>query len=194
MMTGSKRSSILLFFALAIFSYYIVLPILISSSGSSGASIAELLAQTVELIPFGKFLYQFVFNILMGSLGGQVLSYDPGQTLSAAYVTRELTKALFTIIVYEALMIVGKMFTGISVAGGFWGIASKLLYSFVAALVAAYFAPRLMDYIFSSMTSVNSTLATAGSLALSVFLLAGGSFFTPPCSEFPFCRPCCLWW
>ncbi len=178
MVAYRARNSLLSFVALAMILYCGVVPVVVAALADGGWSATEVLTQTIELIPFGPFIYQMVFNVIVGSLGGQVVSaIGNSVALSLDVVTQELAKGLFTVIIYEALKLVGDMLLGLKEATGCWNVAKKLLFTSVAALVAAYLSPLLMDYVFNGFGIMGGSIVSWASALLSVAMLGGGTLF-----------------
>lgn len=73
MASSSACNSAQSFVAMAMLLCFVVVPVVITAFAAGFVPVAGLIAQAAEPIPFGSFIYQLVFNTLIGSLGGQVV-------------------------------------------------------------------------------------------------------------------------
>lgn len=174
MMKQTKgRNSIVSFVALVIILYFIGLPLLIAILSSYFGSVGDVMTTAVDLIPFGDVWYWVAVQIFNG-LGGQAITYSSfNGNLTILYILQESEKTLFTTIIFEAMNLLLFTFLGLTEARGIWNKAKRVLITVMSALMAACFAPMLIEFIFNQMQGM-SQLASNLLTSFMTFILVGG--------------------
>lgn len=155
------QNTFISFIALILIIYFIVLPLLFAILCNVFGSISELINKLAELIPFGEGILHLSIEIV-SAITSQTVSYQETQGyLTFSYVLGELTKSVFTIIIFELLNIILFKVMGLDGSRGRWNKLKKICVTVVDALVAACFAPLLIQFVFGQV----STLMANGQFA-----------------------------
>ena len=163
--------------------YFIGFPLIIAVLMDYFGPVEEIIINVIDLIPFGRSYYEFAVQ-LVNSLGGQVVGYrNFNEYLTIGYIIGELTKGLFTVIIFEALNLGVCMLLGFVDSDGrinpegVWNRAKCLLITAIDALVAACLSPIPLKYISSNLHSLGGVWSSIVSFLLSVVLVGGGVAF-----------------
>lgn len=156
--------------------YTVILAPLIDSLGGMG----EIITDLVELFPFGEVSYRLAIEII-NAVAGQGVNYASIHgVFSFSYVMQELLEGIFTVIIYEALTLALTKLMQLDDPDvrGIWNSLKRMVLSVGVAILAACFAPALINSIFSNMGSLSNGWKTAISSLMSIILMGGGiSFF-----------------
>lgn len=181
------QNSILSFCALMILMYFLGLPLIAAILQAYFGSIGQVITNAIDMIPFGETYFELGIQIV-NAIGGQVVNYaDMTGSLTFGYITTELAKALFTVIMFEAVNFLAGKLMGFADGGkikptGIWNKAKFMLISVFNALLAAFLAPIPMNYIFDHFHMASEFWQTVISIVLSTALVGGGiSFFALLC-------------
>lgn len=171
------HNSILSFVSLAFLLYFVGLPIIIAALMSYFGSIAEVITNVIDLIPFGKTYYWLSLQII-NALGGQISTYiGMNGYLSISYILEELAKGLLTAILFEAMNYALPAIMGLNEPHGIWNKAKLILITVANALIAACLSPLPLNYIFSNINSLGIVGTSIISSLLSFILVGGGTAF-----------------
>lgn len=167
------RNSFLSFIVLLIVIYLIGLPVLLATRGSA----ADLIGDMADLIPFGSFVLQISVKLLSKfvQVNPSYLSILPLFTF--ANFLEELAKGLFTVILFEALNLLGGLMLGVWNPEGRWNRMKKLALSVLNALLAAAFAPWLIRVVLDNIKQAGGLMTAVVSGVLALVLLGGGAAF-----------------
>lgn len=178
-----RQNTIMSFVAMAFILYFIALPLIMAAFLDYFGSVEEIITNVIELIPFGETYFALTIQFV-NSISGRIVSYiDMTEYFTMNYLMEELAKGLFTIIIFEALKLAVCWVVGF-VDGdgkikpeGVWNKAKYLLITVSVALIAACFAPFLLNYIFSNLYLLGKIWSVVISLLVSVILVGGGITF-----------------
>lgn len=168
---GSLFALIILFLIL----YTVVLVPLIDSLGGMG----EIITDLVDIFPFGEGAYAVAIAIV-NAIAGQGVNYAVIQgVFTFSYVMQELLEGIFTVIIYEAgtLALNKLMQLDDPDVRGVWNSIKRMVVSAGVAILAACFAPALINSIFSNMGILSNGWKTAISSLVSIILAGGGVAF-----------------
>lgn len=143
------------FIALIIVLYLIVIPLIIAILCGVFGSISEVINKAADLLPFGEGVLHLTIG-LFSALTSQIVSFQETQGyLSFTYVLGEMTKAMFTIIVFEVLNKGMFYILGLN-EKGYWIRLKRVCVMVFNALLAPCLAPFPMNFVtdwFSQMVS-----------------------------------------
>lgn len=168
---GSLFALILLFILI----YVIFLVPLMDSMGGIGDFITDL----VDIFPFGEVSFAFAIQII-NAIAGQGVNYASIQgVFTFSYAMQELLEGIFTVILYEAGTRALKLAMRLDDPNvkGIWNAAKKMAVSVGVAILAACFAPALINYIFSNMGFMGNGWKTAIASIVTIILMGGGLVF-----------------
>ena len=152
----------------------VVIPLMDSLVG-----MGEIITDFIELFPFGEVSYAAAIGII-NAIVGQGVNYASIQgVFSFAYLVQELLEGIFTVIIFNAarLLMTGLMDLADPNVRGFWNSIKRVVLDAGLAILAACFAPALINYIFSSMGMMSFGWKTAISSLVSIILVSGGVGF-----------------
>lgn len=165
-------------FALIMFLLILYMVFIIPLMDSLGG-MGEIITDLVELFPFGEASYAVAIGII-NAIAGQGINYASIQgVFSFAYLMQELLEGIFTVIIYEAsnLAMTRLMDLDDPNVRGIWNAAKRVVLSAGLAILAACFAPALINYIFSGMGAMSIGWKTVISSLVSIILVGGGIGF-----------------
>jgi hypothetical protein len=173
------RNTVVSFVALIIILYFVGVPILVMMLTSIFGSVNDVVSVLVGLIPFGEGLANWAIH-LVNNIFGLATSYPETQGyLSISYILCELSKSVFVIVIYKVLNILGFAILALS-AKGRWNAMKKIALSVFNALLAACFAPMVINLAINQIqmaasngTSVGSIVATIVSHILFIVVTGG---------------------
>lgn len=152
------------FIALIIVLYLIVIPLIIAVLCGVFGSIPEVINKVVEFLPFGEGILHLTIG-LFSALTSQAVSFQETQGyLSFTYVLGEMAKAMFTIIVFEALNRGLFFLLGLN-EKGYWIRLKKVCVMVFNALLAPCLAPFLMNFVTDWLSQLVSSGQFSGRLA-----------------------------
>ena len=173
----STREEIIALVAQIVIAYFIVIPVLITSGMGVVGSIAELIAGIVDLIPFGNALFDLAAGMMthfFGSAGTLSINIKP---ITAIDVVQDIAKAFFAAIIYQALNVAVQKFMELGKSSEGWKRIRYLFMLGFNAILAAFFAPIPINYIFSSLSQLHIVWQMIISLLVAAILVGGGFFF-----------------
>ena len=172
-----SKNSIISFVALAFLMYFIALPIIISVLTEHFGSVEAVILDIIDLVPFGRPCYWFAVKFAAMFRGQMIAGTQVSQNFTISYFFQELTKALFTAVIFEALNLALCGAMGIVKPEGRWNKAKKMLVTVFDALLAACLAPIPINYILNNLSSLSNVFAGLITGTVPAILMIGGTFF-----------------
>lgn len=136
----------------------------------------EILADIVEVIPFGEAWYWVALQIVSALTGQTAQNIAISGGLTFQYMISELAQGLFTVILYEASTTFLFGIMGLNDKGR-WIKSKKLAVKMGMAVICACFAPGLINFIFSNLSNMSIGWQIFIPTLVSIILTGGGFVF-----------------
>lgn len=168
------RNSIISFIALAILLYFLGLPTLALILRGIFGSIPSVISTVVSIIPFGEGIFYLAVQIYGAALGQIADTIDLGWSLTFSYLVEELVKGIFVALIFEALNEGVVLVLGLKGEHGIWNVGKRIMVTVADALLAACFAPLIIDFAFEQVRHLGEVGAWAIRIILALIVIFGG--------------------